>query len=69
MNNKEISTLTEFATFIAKNNLNINTEFNTRDYDYEVISFVDEVQIIDLINESVIVSVKHSELKENEQNE
>ena len=69
MNSKEISTLTEFATFIAKNNLNINTEFNTRDYDYEVISFVDEVQIIDLMNESVIVSVKHSELKENEQNE
>lgn len=69
MNSKEISTLTEFATFIAKNNLNINTEFNTRDYDYEVISFVDEVQIVDLMNESVIVSVKHSELKENEQNE
>lgn len=69
MNSKEISTLTEFATFIAKNNLNINTEFNTRNYDYEVVSYVDEVQIIDLMNESVIVSVKHSELKENEQNE
>ena len=69
MNNKEICVLTEFATFIAKNNLNINTEFNTMDYDYEVITFVDEVQIIDLMNENVVISIRHSELKENEQNE
>jgi len=68
MNSKEISTLTEFATFIAKNNLNINTEFNTRDYDYEVVSYVDEIQIIDL-DENVVVSVRHSEVKENTQNE
>ena len=68
MNSKEISTLKEFATFIAKNNLNINTEFNTRDYDYEVVSYVDEIQIIDL-DENVIVSVRHSEVKENTQNE
>lgn len=68
MNSKEISTLKEFATFIAKNNLNINTEFNTRDYDYEVVSYVDEIQIIDL-DENVVVSVRHSEVKENTQNE
>ena len=68
MNSKEISTLTEFATFIAKNNLNINTEFNTRNYDYEVVSYVDEIQIIDL-DENVIVSVRHSEVKENTKNE
>jgi len=65
MNSKEISTLKEFATFIAKNNLNINAEFNTRDYDYEIVSFVDEVQIIDL-DENIVVSVKHSELSEKE---
>ena len=51
--------------FIAKNNLNINAEFNTRDYDYEIVSFVDEVQIIDL-DENIVVSVKHSELSEKE---
>lgn len=65
MNSKEISTLKEFATFIAKNNLNINAEFNTRDYDYEIVSYVDEVQIIDL-DENIVVSVKHSELSEKE---
>ena len=68
MNSKEISTLKEFATFIAKNNLNINSEFSTRDYDYEVVSYVDEIQIIDL-DENVVVSVKHKELKEHEANE
>ena len=68
MNSKEISTLKEFATFIAKNNLNINSEFSTRDYDYEVVSYVDEIQIIDL-DENVVISVKHKELKEHEANE
>ena len=69
MNSKEISTLKEFATFIAKNNLNINSEFSTRDYDYEVVSYVDEIQIIDLLEENIVVSVKHKELKEHEANE
>lgn len=64
MNSKEISTLKEFASFIAKNNLNINAEFNTKDYDYEIVSFVDEIQILDL-DENVLVSVKHNELQEN----
>ena len=63
MKNKEISTLIEFATFIAKNNININSEFHTRDFDYEIVTYVDEVQIIDL-DENLVVSVKHDELKE-----
>ena len=53
MNQKDKLVLNEFAQKIAELNLTVNCEFSTSSYDYEVITYVDEVQILD-IDENIV---------------
>jgi hypothetical protein len=63
MNQKEKLILMEFARKIAKLNLLINCEFSTYNYDYEVITYVDEVQILDA-DENIVVSIRKEDVKD-----
>ena len=56
MNQKEKLVLQEFAETISKLKLNLNCEFSTSNYDYEVVTYVDEVQILDL-DDNLLVSI------------
>lgn len=62
MNQKEKLVLKEFAETIVKLNLNLNCEFSTNNYDYEIITYVDEIQILDL-EENIIVSISKEKIK------
>ena len=62
MNKKDELILKEFAKKIAELNLIVNCEFSTSNYVYEVITYVDEVQILDL-DENIIVSVSRKLIK------
>ncbi len=62
MNQKEKLVLKEFAETIKKLNLTVNCEFSTTNYDYEVVTYVDEVQILDL-DENIIISFSKEEIK------
>ena len=48
----------------ANPSFTLNCEFSTTNYDYEVVTYVDEVQILDL-DENIIISIS----KENIENE
>lgn len=56
MSQKEKDTLLDFARKVAELKININCTFRTRDYDYEIVTYVDEIQILD-IDENVIISL------------
>jgi len=62
MNQKEKLVLQEFAEVISKLKLNINCDFSTSNNDYEVVTYVDEVQILDL-DENVLISISKEEIK------
>ena len=62
MNQKEKLVLKEFAETIKKLSLTVNCEFNTTNYDYEVVTYEDEVQILDL-DENIIISISKEEIK------
>ncbi len=62
MNQKEKLVLQEFAETISKLKLNLNCEFSTSNYDYEVVTYVDEVQILDL-DENILISISKEEIK------
>ena len=62
MNQKEKLILKEFAKTIAKLNLKLNCEFSTINYDYEVVTYVDEVQVLDL-EENIVISINKEEIK------
>lgn len=61
MNDKEKSDLIKFAKTVMELQLDINTIFRTKYYDYEIVTYVDEVQILDS-EENVVISI----LKEDE---
>ena len=62
MNQKEKLVLKEFAEVVSKLKLNLNCEFSTSDYDYEIVTYVDEVQILDL-DENIIISINKEKIK------
>ncbi len=56
MNQKEKVILIEFANKVAELGITLNTEFGTKDYYYEIVTYVDEIQILDL-DDNVLVSI------------
>ena len=56
MSQKEKDILLDFAKKIAELKININCTFSTINDDYEIVTFVDEIQILDM-DENVIISL------------
>ena len=54
MSQKEKDILLDFAKKIAELKININCTFSTINDDYEIVTFVDEIQILDMA-ENVII--------------
>lgn len=63
MNQKEKLVLKEFAKVISDLNLTVNCEFSTTNYDYEVVTYVDEVHILDL-DENIIIEISKGKTKD-----
>ena len=64
MNQADIEALTALAKVLLQNNMAINTIITTPYYDYEMVTYFDEVVVLDS-DETVLLSVK----KENEEKE
>ena len=60
MNNDEKLTLVKFAQLVLDLDININSLFRTKNYDYEIVTYFDEVQILDS-DDNVVVSVSNEE--------
>ncbi len=56
MSQKEKDILLDFTEKVKELKININCTFSTKDYDYEIVTFIDEIQILDM-DENVIISV------------
>lgn len=57
MNQREKETLFEFAKKVAELDISVNCNFSTKNYDYEIVTYVDEIQILDS-EENIVVSVE-----------
>ena len=55
--NKDKVVLEEFAKKVAELNLVLNCEFSTKNSDYEIVTYIDEVQILDY-EENLVYSVQ-----------
>jgi len=53
---KEKDILLDFAKKVAEIKININCTFSTMNNDYEIITYVDEIQILDM-DENVVISL------------
>lgn len=62
MSHHEKEVLKKFAKFILTEGLKINGHVSTLNYDYEIITFVDEVQILD-DEDKIIISVYKDDVK------
>ena len=60
MNSSEKSTLVNFAKAVLDLNINISSLFRTKNNDYEIVTYFDEVQVLDL-EDNVLISVKKDE--------
>lgn len=56
MSQKEKDTLRDFVNKIIELDLNLNCQFSTKNNDYEIVTYVDEVQVLDT-EDTVILSV------------
>lgn len=57
MSGNEKHVLEKFAQTVLELDIVINSLFRTKNYDYEIVTYFDEVQILDS-DDTVIVSVK-----------
>ncbi len=60
MNNDEKLALVKFAQLVLDLDIDINSLFRTKNYDYEIVTYFDEVQILDS-DDNVVVSVSNEE--------
>jgi hypothetical protein len=49
--------LEKFAQVVLELDIDINSLFRTKNYDYEIVTYFDEVQILDS-DDTIVVSVK-----------
>lgn len=56
MSQKEKDTLRDFVNKIIELDLNLNCQFSTKNNDYEIVTYVDEVQVLDT-EDNVVLSV------------
>jgi hypothetical protein len=54
--------LREFVKTVIDLDINLNSQFSTKNYDYEIVTYIDEVQVLDA-DENVVVSVFKNEVK------
>lgn len=62
MSQQDKIVLNEFVKTIINLDINLNSQFSTKNYDYEIVTYIDEVQVLDA-DENVIVSVFKNEVK------
>jgi hypothetical protein len=60
MNNNENLTLKNFAQIIIDLDIEITSMFKTKNNDYEIVTYFDEVQVLDL-EENILIRVKKNE--------
>ena len=60
MNNNENLTLKNFAQTIIDLDIEITSMFKTKNNDYEIVTYFDEVQVLDL-EENILIRVKKNE--------
>lgn len=63
MSKNEKLDLVKFAQTVLDLNIDINSLFRTKNYDYEIVTYFDEVQILDA-DDNVVVSVSKDEKQE-----
>lgn len=63
MSKNEKLDLVKFAQTVLDLNIDINSLFRTKNYDYEIVTYFDEVQILDS-DDNVVVSVSKDEKQE-----
>lgn len=57
MNGNEKHVLEKFAQTVLELDIDINSLFRTKNYDYEIVTYFDEVQILDS-DDTIVISVK-----------
>lgn len=62
MSQQDKIVLNEFVKTVINLDINLNSQFSTKNYDYEIVTYIDEVQVLDA-DENVIVSVFKNEVK------
>ena len=62
MSHQEKEILKKFVNNIISLGININSQFSTKDYDYEIVTYVDEVQILDS-DEKIVISIYKDDVK------
>ncbi len=60
MSNSDISSLTLIAKSIAKSGLSVSGNITGKDDDYELVSYVDEIVILDSFGQEVVSIPKDS---------
>ena len=60
MSKNEKLDLVKFAQLVLDLGIDINSLFRTKNYDYEIVTYFDEVQILDS-DDNVVVSVRKNE--------
>jgi hypothetical protein len=63
MNKNEKLDLVKFAQTVLDLDIDINSLFRTKNYDYEIVTYFDEVQILDS-DDNIVVSVSKDEKQE-----
>ena len=63
MNKNEKLDLVKFAQTVLDLDIDINSLFRTKNYDYEIVTYFDEVQILDS-DDNIVVSVSKNEKQE-----
>jgi hypothetical protein len=54
MNNTDISELTAIAKCIAESGLQVNGSITGRNDDYELVSYIDEIVVLDSLGQEVV---------------
>ena len=62
MSQQDKIVLNEFVKTVINLDINLNSQFSTKNYDYEIVTYIDEVQVLDA-DENVKVSVFKNEVK------
>lgn len=66
MNSTDMETLTALASFILKNKITINSIVSTQNYDYEIVTYFDEVVVLDT-DETILISVRKEDVEKEKQ--
>jgi len=63
MNPTDMEMLTALASFILKNKITINSIVSTQNYDYEIVTYFDEVVVLDE-DDTTLLTVRKEDVEE-----